>query len=150
MKRKIITSIFIVVLISACAATNGKLNGPMDKLSFIDTTTFDKHLRLAMKTNEEEIEVDPLVKFSPNEIPDRLGRWLTVIDEKDGNVDNVNLSPKTKGLFGIGTGIDLALTLGKKIKDKILYKPAGKYDATIYYKSEEGLVEKIVFTRKID
>jgi|TARA_B100001971_G_scaffold66325_1_gene61042 hypothetical protein len=150
MKRKIITSIFIVVLISACAATNGKLKGPMDKLDFIDTRTFDKNLSTAMRTQEEKIEVTPIVKFSPNEIPDRLGKWVSTIDEKGGEVVTENQSPKTKGLFGIGTGIDLALTLGKKIHDKILYKPAGKYDATIYYKSEEGLVEKIVFTRKID
>ena len=118
MKRKIITSIFIVVLISACAATNGKLNGPMDKLSFIDTTTFDKHLRLAMKTNEEEIEVDPLVKFSPNDIPERLGKWFYTIDKHEGKLETEDTSTNTRGLLGAVTGIDLIISLGKKIRDK--------------------------------
>jgi hypothetical protein len=157
MKRKeLIISFIIAIVISACANTErqkisesgGTPDKPMNELTFFDSTVFDKELSKAMKAREGAIEVAPIVKFSPNEVPARMGKWFYTIDQHGGKLETEETSTKTRGLLGAGTGIDLIITAGKKIHDWIQYKPARDYNATLYYNADVGLVEKVVFTRK--
>lgn len=82
MKKKYIILIIITFMISACSSTDtGKVSveskeklKSMNKLAFFDATVFDKELSRSMKAQEGKIEVFPIVTFSPNDIPERLGK----------------------------------------------------------------------------
>jgi len=144
--KELIISFIFAIVISACANTGKQMVS--NELTFFDSTVFDKELSMAMKAREDTIEVDPIVKFSPNDIPERLGKWFYTIDKHEGKLETEDTSTNTRGLLGAVTGIDLIISLGKKIRDKMLYNPARNYDAALYYKADEGVVEKVVFTRK--
>lgn len=155
-RRDLIISFIFAIVISACATTENqkvseedRLRGKsMNELTFIDATVFDRELSMAMKAKEDTIEVDPIAEFSPNDIPERLGKWFSTIDQHDGKLETEDTSSKKRGLLTAATGIDLIISFGKRIRDKMLYNPARDYDAVLYYKADEGVVEKVVFTRK--
>jgi len=145
MKREItIISVAIIILISACANTLK----PLDKLAFKDSKLFDRELSLAMKAEEEKIEVMPLDKFSMNKIPERMDRWFVAIDNNEGKVESVDVSSKKRGVLLAGTALTLTYALIKKIREKRLYKPADNYEAILYHDS--GIVERVVFVRKVE
>ena len=131
--------------VSIAAAAENK---PKDNIAFIDLKTFDKKLSKAMKTDQEKIEVDLISQFTTNEIPERLGKWFSVVDKYEGKVQVQSLDPQTRGFPGIGLGVSLVVSAYKAIRGKILYGPAKSYDATLLYHPSNGVVEKIVFTRR--
>lgn len=118
-----------------------------NKLTFMDSAIFDKNLSRAMRAEEEEIEVLGLVKFTPNNIPERLDKWFYVIDENGGEVEAVRLSPRNQGIFG-EIIIHIIIRAYENIRQKILYGPAKNYNATLYCRPDEGAVEKIIFSHK--
>jgi len=146
----------LVIMISACASTGTQdvsiydtpEDTPMEALAFADLSMFDKELSRAMKTNQREIEVAVISKFTTNEIPDRLGKWFYMVDKNDGEVEVKSTDPTKRGIPGVGAGISLMISAVGVIRDKMMYSPSKHYDATILYQPESGVVEKIIFKRR--
>ena len=73
-------------------ASNVPLTTPVDtqaisgKLSFIDVAKFDRDLASAMTQKNEVTEVAFYEKVSPNSVPERLQKWLAVVEAKGGKV----------------------------------------------------------------
>ncbi len=168
MKTKFVSLLILAIMISACANTGTQNvsikdleisesemsiadtaeDQPMEALAFADLRMFDKELSRAMKTNQDEIEVAIISKFTTNDIPDRLGKWFYMVDKYDGEVEIKSTDPTKRGILGIGTGIGLVISAVGAIRNKIMYNPSKHYDATILYDPESGDVEKIIFKRK--
>ena len=73
-------------------ASNVPLTTPVDtqaisgKLSFIDVAKFDRDLASAMTQKNEVTEVAFYERVSPNSVPERLQKWLAVVEAKGGKV----------------------------------------------------------------
>lgn len=168
MIKKFVSLLILVIMVSACASKGPRSvsvddmeesesgvsvadaaeDKPMEALAFADLSMFDKELSRALKTNQEEIEVATISKFTTNEIPDRLGKWFYMVDKHDGKVEIKSNDPTKRGIPGIGVGISLAISAVGAIRDKIMYSPSKHYDATLLYDPESGVVEKIIFKHK--
>jgi len=153
----IVIPLIFALMISACAnretrkVSEGKDDAavnekPLDELVFKDSRLFDKELSISMKASKDDIEIYPLDKFSLNEIPERMDRWFVAVDQNEGKVETEDISSKKRGVFIAGAVIAVGSAIINKIREKKLYKPAGNYDAILY--CEDGIVEKVVFTRK--
>jgi hypothetical protein len=76
----------------ASCASNVPLTTPVDaqtisgKLSFIDVAKFDRDLASAMVQKNDVTEVSFYEKVSPNSVPERLQKWLAVVEAKGGKV----------------------------------------------------------------
>ena len=73
-------------------ASNVPLTTPVDtqtlsgKLNFIDVAKFDRDLASAMAQKNDVTEVSFYEKVSPNSVPERLQKWLAVVEAKGGKV----------------------------------------------------------------
>ena len=85
-----VTVVFSWVLVSC--ASNVPLTTPVDtqilsgKLNFIDVAKFDRDLASAMSQKNDVTEVAFYEKVSPNSVPERLQKWLAVVEAKGGKV----------------------------------------------------------------
>jgi len=61
-------------------------NAVSGRLSFIDVSKFDRDLASAMNPNNEVTEVAFYEKVSPNSVPERIQKWLSVVEAKGGKV----------------------------------------------------------------
>ena len=99
-----------------------------------------------MRSKEPAVKVTFPIPFTTNEIPDRIDRWLIAIEEHGGTVD-VTPEQIERGLFNQLVTLFLK-GIYKELKEKILYGPAKKYNATVYYQPKTGEVTRIIFSRK--
>ena len=85
-----VTVVFSWALVSC--ASNVPLTTPVDtqilsgKLNFIDVARFDRDLASAMSQKNDVTEVAFYEKVSPNSVPERLQKWLAVVEAKGGKV----------------------------------------------------------------
>ena len=129
-------------------SVDSKKSKPEDKVTFVDLNSFDDKFSKVLKTDQDQVEIKMISKFSTNDIPDRLGTWLYMVEKKGGKVEVQSTAPQTRGIPGLGIGIGLVLTVYKKIRESLMYKPTKNYDAILYYDPTTGLVEKVLFTHK--
>lgn len=133
--------IFLSAVLSACAA-NVPLTSSVDRtvtgarLSFVDIAKFDRDLSGALKEKSASVEVAFFDKVSPNNVPERLQKWISVIDSSGGKVlvepppnELVSRSPMA-ALSLVGTMISTAKSLAKFNSERI-YDTAKGRDAVI-------------------
>jgi len=114
------------------------------KLIFFDSRVFDNGLSSAMRSGSPEIVVDVPSRFSLNEIPDRVDRWLYAVKESGGQV-KARPERRTRGL--VSAAIDLVVSFVGKIDDYVMFRPSENYSATLMY-DDEGVVNKMVFKKR--
>ncbi|MDM8569194.1 hypothetical protein QUF50_06755 [Thiotrichales bacterium HSG1] len=150
--KHILIYFLTIISISSCVSNSTKEN--LGNLRFIDVDTFDQELSESMIANTETITVSMIGKVSVNAIPKRLGRWLSVVIAKDGQVDfKTTTKPKpvnerTTGSLPIGIIVGVLPTAYDFFKNEFSYGPAANYNAIIYYQSDSGLLEKLLFINK--
>ena len=87
---KMLGMVFMLTL-AACVATvplsstvESTPNGV--KLSFLDISTFDRDLSGSLQDKNTTVEVAFYEKVSPNNVPDRLQKWISVVEADGGKV----------------------------------------------------------------
>ncbi|MCP4696682.1 MAG: hypothetical protein GY862_07520 [Gammaproteobacteria bacterium] len=131
---------FLVVLLFSACMTNPP--APAGKIAFLDTDIFDKQMSSSMSANLDTIEVAAISPFSVNRIPERLGKWLSTVNEGEGTIIT---EPKTRSFIGVLSALPPVFVY---VKDRMLYGPGENYNATIHYNPKSGLIEKVVFSSK--
>jgi len=151
---KLIITLIILVLIG-CNSTSSKSKIELENIRFIDTEIFDKDLIQSMKANSETITVSIIGNISINNIPERLGKWLSIVTDKQGNVDfnkikstNTALNERTTGVEPVSLVIGVLPTAYKFLKKEASYGLAGNYNVTVFYILDNGFITKIIFTKK--
>ena len=151
---KLIITLIILVLIG-CNSTSSKSKIELENIRFIDTEIFDKDLIQSMKANSETITVSIIGNISINNIPERLGKWLSIVTDKQGNVDfnkikstNTALNERTTGVEPVSLVIGVLPTAYKFLKKEASYGLAGNYNVTVFYIPDNGFIKKIIFTKK--
>ncbi len=120
-------------------------------LEYFNSATFDESLSNAMKQENGKIEVSVLTPFSPNNVPERLDTWFTVIREKGGKVEVKPIDGERIVAEEVASLILFLYSVYQLVETQLRYLPAENYNATLLYRrdeSGEALVEKIVFSHK--
>jgi hypothetical protein len=139
---KKLTIYFITILLVSACASNPTL--PLNKITFLDTNTFDEELSKSTFGGVEKITVSMLGPVSVNQLPKRLAKWLSVINERGGRVE-VEPKAMSKGPAWVLGMLPLVYNFAKQ---EMSYGFAANYHAKIFYKPESGLVQKVVFIKK--
>ena len=139
---------------SAAIPSQPSLRAPRGPtVSFFDVSHFDKQLSGAMSHGVTAVMVTFEAPASVNGIPERLNKWLSVIEKNGGTVE---LQPDPdypaitqRGVFGIVPVVLGALAaIYEAIENTVLYGPAKGYNATVYYIRGSGVMTQVVFSRK--
>jgi hypothetical protein len=56
------------------------------KLSFLDISKFDRDLSGSLQDKNKTVEIAFYEKVSPNNVPDRLQKWISVVEADGGKV----------------------------------------------------------------
>ena len=76
----------------AACASNVQLSSAVEttptgaKLSFLDISKFDRDLSGSLQDKNESVEVSFYDRVSPNNVPDRLQKWISVVEANGGKV----------------------------------------------------------------
>jgi hypothetical protein len=72
-------------VLSGCQSVN--LGPAKDSITFIDTQKFDSELSSSLSSINKPVEVNFHNPITPNEIPPRLEKWLSMVDKSGGKVN---------------------------------------------------------------
>ncbi|MBF0265954.1 MAG: hypothetical protein HQL46_11845 [Gammaproteobacteria bacterium] len=150
-----------LIFIAACSSTSESesddkssiLSEPKSKINLFDSNKFDLNLGQALDAQLPEVEVVVTAPFTTNQIPERIDKWLSAVSKNDGDVDVVAIDeatkkPKERGLFVVVDVIKLALGIYDGAKNLARLNTTENYNAKLYYRPEDGVVTKIVFSLK--
>ena len=153
MKRFV--SLLIVIMVLTMVLTGCASSGQMEiqvsgspTNDFFDASSFDRKLSAAFREDLETVTINFPAQIKVSEIPKRLDKWLTSVEEYKGTVDlEVDpAAPHTRSI--IGEVITLFTTASEIAKEKFIYGPTEDYNVKIYFMPGEGTITKMVFTRK--
>jgi hypothetical protein len=84
-KLALFVAIITMVSISGCQSLPHAEAKP--NITFIDTNKFDSDLSASLVAIKNPIEVNFYSPITPNEIPPRLEKWLSMVDKSGGKVN---------------------------------------------------------------
>jgi len=140
------------MLATSCATTREELpladgaTGPT--IDFLNTGSFDHQMSSALRGKPQTVTVNLLAPATLNNLPERLGSWLTMVERHHGKVELQNDSKvQTRGFIDPVSLVVSGILLYKILEERAMYSPVGAYNATVHYEGR-GTVSKVVFTRK--
>jgi hypothetical protein len=125
-------------------------------ISFLDITKFDRDLSTSLQEKNVSVDVMFYDKVSPNKMPDRLQKWLSVI-EADGGKVLVEPPPNEVVAKNPFAALSLLGTLVSSLKNFVqfnsdrVYESAKGRDAVIALERNsngEVLVTRIKFVKR--
>ena len=126
---------------------------PTEKsVDFFDVYSFDKQLSSNLREGPLTVDVYLKAPASVNDIPERLGKWLTMVDKYGGAVEVRNESDaQTRGFVTGGASLVVGAVVGlyQVVRDRALYSPVKGYNAIVFYKGSDGMMTRVMFTRKV-
>ena len=128
-----VLAISLLLGLSGCA-TNAPLakaensTAVNTRISFLDISKFDRDLSAALKNQPSTIEVAFFDNVSPNNVPERLQKWMAVI-EADGGKIMVEAPPQEAATRSPFAALSLIGTLISSIKKIERYRSEQIYDA---------------------
>jgi hypothetical protein len=117
-----------------------------DSIVFLDAAVFDQSLSNQLTTKAQKVEVINAKPFPLNQIPDRLGKWLSAVVNAKGKL-TVEPKPQFRSL-SIDWVIGLLPTVRDMVQDQFTYSPAKNYNVTLFHNQSSGMVERVVFEIK--
>jgi hypothetical protein len=124
-------------------------------IPFLDLPRFDKELAQALNADQSEVAVRFYGKITPNEVPVRLQKWLTAIEQSGGRLDVTpppgDVAPRNPLLLlGLVSGLWSALKTWGEIKEsQVLQAATGHQARLVLNKTESGevFIERVVFEK---
>jgi hypothetical protein len=120
------------------------------EVQFLDSASFDTRLSSALSRSAPSVTVEFPAAVSINDIPERLDKWLFMVEENSGKVSlEAAEEEEAYAQRGLITEI-ITLAVGgySLMKEAACYKPATDYNVAVYYEKAYGTIKKVVFTRK--
>ena len=77
-----------ILFVSACSSSPdlSSSSQPSSELSFVDIGKFDKYLSASLTYKYDAVDVYFYQKVSPNQIPERLQKWISSVEQSGGRV----------------------------------------------------------------
>ena len=136
----------------ASCATNVSLSSAVEstptgaKLSFLDISKFDRDLSGSLQDKNASVEVAFYDKVSPNNVPDRLQKWISVVEADGGKVlvktppnELVSRSPFA-ALILVGTLVTIIKSFAQFNFEKIYESSNGRDTVISIEKNSKGEV----------
>jgi len=145
--RPIALATAAIVLAASCAT-----KGPVtSQLRFVDSKIFEKDLQNSMDAELPTITIAFAgTDATISNMPDRLEKWLFVIDERDDG--EVRFQPDPGFVMGKSVPIGLAFSIGmagwNMYKNWAHYAPASNYNAIVFYHPSEAYLTRVMFVHK--
>jgi hypothetical protein len=107
-KLVFLVALATTVSISGCQTSPQAQAKP--NITFIDTNKFDSDLSASLIAIKNPVKVDFYTPITPNEIPPRIQKWLSMVDKSGGkiNIDNPVGEPAPKSptlILGLFSGL---------------------------------------------
>ena len=127
-------------------------------ITFIDTNKFDNDLSASLVAIKNPVEVDFYTPITPNEIPPRLEKWLSMVDKTGGKINIASPvgepAPKSPTLIlGLFSGLWNAFKiLGGQSSAKSMEDAIKSRDANIQLaRNAQGnlYIQKITFNERV-
>jgi len=148
--RRAVAWVTVAAIVLACASKGTVAS----QLRFVDSDMFEKDLIASMKADQPTITVAFAgTDATMSNMPDRLEKWLYVINERDDTEtrfepDPAFLTPKNPIPLGIAFTIGMAAWgVYKKWSH---YAPSRDYNAIVFYHPSEGYLTRVIFVRKAE
>lgn len=125
---------------------------PKSPVGFFDAYSFDRRLSTDLREDSPDVTVYFHAPASVNAIPERLGKWLTMVEKYGGTVEpreDPDYAPRGLITSGVSVVFGAFVDLYRMVRESLLYKPVKEYNATVFYSKLDGTMTKIVFTRKV-
>jgi hypothetical protein len=86
---KNLSLLFVGCLIVGCSSTvsTSQEVKPSNQLNFIDLGKFYRELAVSLKDIDESVGVSFYEKVSPNQMPERLQKWISSVEQSGGRVN---------------------------------------------------------------
>ena len=143
----------LALLVGAFAPRSGLAQGDTGSIRFIDLTKFDSDLENALSTQKESVLVTFYEKTSPNNMPNRLQKWISSVEKSGGKIDIEpppdEPRPRSPGLLiGLLGGLWSSIKAWGEIREKAMLKVAEGRNVVIYLERNPGgeiIVSKVTF-----
>ena len=87
---RIFVLIFSMALTSCASNVSStfpvEANPTSQKINFVDISKFDRDLSVSLQSRSSSVEVAFYDKVSPNNVPERLQKWISVVEGNGGKV----------------------------------------------------------------
>jgi len=128
-----------------------------EAIRFIDLSKFDNDLEKALKENKESISVMFFEKTSPNNMPNRLQKWVTAVEKSGGRIDIEpppdEPRPRSPAmLIGLLGGLWSSIKAWGEIRERALLDAAQSRNVLIHLERNaagEIIVAKLTFTPRL-
>jgi len=127
------------------ASLNSKVSS---EINFFDSSSFDSKLSSSLRSKQPGVTTHFLSPVDINNIPKRMDKWFSMVEEYGGTIELEPEGPQPKGL--ISELISLAIGTYDMVKEKVTYEPVKQYNAKIIYDATTGIISRIVFKQKPD
>lgn len=115
-----------------------------ENIFFMDSGLFDNQLSRSLRQGERTVVVADGSGASISQLPERLDRWLAAVDRSGGIIKPEPVGGfQTRGLTTIA--IALAFKAFDLLGERMMYAPAGDYNAVVRYDPEGGHIREIIF-----
>ena len=148
----------LILLVCSCSSTPdiSKLSEPTNQLSFVDIGKFDTDLSNSLSQKFESVNIVFYEKVSPNQMPARLQKWVSSVEQSGGQVSVEpppgELAPKDPfTVIGLLSSIIGGAKNFAEFKTNRAYDVAKGRDAVISLERNtkgEVVVAKIQFTKR--
>lgn len=130
-------------------------NATPSPIQFLDLAKFDTLLSQRLKSSEPTVEVVFYDRVSPNQLPMRIQKWLTAVDQSGGSIDVIqppgDLAPRNPALLlGLLGGLMSTLKAMGEIREEQLLQASAGHGVTFKLdKTPQGaiFIERLVFNR---
>ena len=124
-----------------------------DSIRFIDLSKFDSEMERALNGSKETVTVTFYEKTSPNNMPNRLQKWVTSVEKSGGKieVEPPPDEPRARSpvmLIGLLGGLWSSIKAWGEIKEKSMLDAAQSRNVQIYLErsgSGDIIVSRVTF-----
>jgi len=157
-----IIGVLISLALVACASTvplssgiEATSNGA--KINFLDISKFDRDLSNSLQDKNTSVEVAFFDKVSPNNVPDRLQKWISVVEADGGKVlvepppnELIARSPLA-ALRLVGTLITSIIGFAKFNSERIYESAKGRNAVITLERNNKGevVINAIKFVKRV-
>jgi hypothetical protein len=149
----------LIFLLPGCAATGGgegAASPPAQSLTFLDVPKFDRDLSASLASPFEAVDVGFYDRVSPNDMPQRLQKWLSAVEKSGGRIDVQpppnDLVPKNPvALIGLLGSLMSSLQAIEQFSTERLFDAAKGRNVTVALDRNAAgdvIVTKVIFRKR--
>jgi len=155
--KKLLLSLVSYLIVGCSSTVNiSQEIKPSNQLNFIDIGKFDNELAVSLKELDGTVDIAFYQKVSPNQMPERLQKWISSVEQSGGrvNVEQPNGELASKDPFSIISIISSLIGGAKNFADfrtNDIYKNINGRDASVKLgrnSNGEVVVDKVQFVKR--